>query len=60
MKTQAEIDTPAYRKGYKHGYETGNERNNYKNSNQYWEYRRGYEAGVADYCREAHPEDYND
>lgn len=50
----------AYKKGYNDGLNTGVENNPYDgmvNPKLHIMYRQGYDAGVADYCREVHPED---
>jgi hypothetical protein len=55
-----ESSVTAFNLGYKHGYEDGYERNTYDEEKQGQErlsYRLGYEQGVADYCRDAHPEE---
>lgn len=48
----------AYALGYYHGRAEGVDQNPYESCDpaRYW-YTRGYDAGVADYCHEAHPED---
>jgi len=51
-------DTLAYQTGFRDGLEYGYEKNNkYKRDKERWLYRMGYDAGVAEYCREEHPED---
>lgn len=49
----------AYARGYYDGRSIGVENCPF----EYWEYaalyRQGYEAGVADYCEEMHPEEHN-
>lgn len=49
-----------YMLGYLNGNKNGIDINPYKKDNQRFLYEMGYNSGVADYCREAHPEDYND
>lgn len=48
----------AYAVGYYDGRVHGEENNPYDgNDERRAYYKHGYEAGVADYCREAHPEE---
>lgn len=50
--------TPAYMEGFLDGYKVGVETNPYEyDDKRRHEYDTGYEAGVAHYCSEAHPED---
>lgn len=53
----ADDDTLAYNKGFRDGLEIGVNRNKYKRDNERHLYNNGYDAGVAEYCRKAHPED---
>lgn len=50
-------DLVAYAMGYYHGRAIGEEQNPYDDDHQRSLYRAGYDAGVADYCQEAHPEE---
>lgn len=53
-----EQDCVAYALGYYHGRAEGVNQNPYDGEDTARSmYTWGYEAGVADYCREAHPED---
>ena len=47
----------AYALGYYHGRVEGVEENPYADDKARHDYRLGYDAGVADYCREMHPEE---
>jgi ribosome modulation factor len=47
----------AYARGYYDGRENGVENCPFEAENLRLHYKQGYEAGVHDYCREAHPED---
>jgi ribosome modulation factor len=50
----------SYKKGYNDGLNTGISNNPYDgmvNPKLHTMYRQGYDAGVADYCREVHPKD---
>lgn len=50
----------SYHKGFCDGFKNGVEYNPYdghKESTHHQQYRWGYDAGVATYCRENHPED---
>lgn len=51
--------TPAYAKGFLDGYEQGIDNNEYNDDAERSEYKHGYEAGIAYYCAETHPEDEN-
>ena len=53
-----------YCKGFVHGYEDGVDNNPYDGGSsdypelyRHIQYRMGYDAGVAVYCQEEHPED---
>ena len=51
-------DHVAYALGYYHGRAIGVEDNPYDSEDEArYYYRLGYDAGVADYCHENHPED---
>lgn len=52
------METPAYKEGFIDGYKFGVEHNIYERGDKRrHEYDTGYEAGVAQYCREEHPEE---
>lgn len=57
MTTAAALE--AYALGYYHGRAFGTESvpDAYNDSAVHF-YRRGYDSGVTDYCREAHPEEW--
>lgn len=46
-----------YARGYYDGRALGTEQCPFSDDSMIASYRDGYEAGVADYCEEAHPED---
>ena len=49
----------AKKKGYDDGLEYGENKNPYENNgmcDEWWLYEKGYEEGVADYCRETESE----
>lgn len=53
-------NTKSYVRGFNDGYIQGVENNPYdteKNAISHIQYKWGYDAGVAVYCREKHPED---
>ena len=52
-------DTEAYQLGFKHGLEEGVDMNPHNMDNERYWYRRGYDAGVTEYCMTEHPEDEN-
>jgi hypothetical protein len=55
-------ESSAYRKGFNDGYIKGEYNNPYdgaKTAIAQLQYKWGYDAGVATYCREKHSEDYD-
>ena len=49
----------AKKKGYDDGLKYGENKNPYENNgmcDEWWLYEKGYEEGVADYCRETESE----
>lgn len=52
-------DLVAYAVGYYHGRAIGDEQNPYDDDHHRSLYREGYDAGVADYSQDAHPEEVN-
>ena len=60
MKMSIEIEeTEAYELGFKHGLEEGVDMNPFEKDLERYLYRRGYDAGVSEYCRQEHPEEEN-
>lgn len=58
MKMTIEIeDMESYKLGFKHGLEEGVDTNPYEMDTDRYLYRRGYDAGITEYCRREHPED---
>ena len=56
-------NTISYLKGWADGYKNGVEENPYNGETQSEDniqYKWGYQAGVANFCRENHLEDYQD
>lgn len=63
MNTKIEMEveeTEAYEIGFKHGLKEGVDMNPYHKEIERYCYRRGYDAGVSEYCRSEHPEDKDD
>jgi hypothetical protein len=62
MKIEIEVEeTASYKLGFKHGLEEGVDMNPYDGEDiEKYCYRRGYDAGVSEYCRQEHPEDEED
>jgi hypothetical protein len=60
MKMSIEIEeTEAYEIGFRHGLKEGVDMNPFTKDLERYLYRRGYDAGVTQYCYENHPEDEN-
>lgn len=49
--------TEAYEIGFRHGLKEGVDMNPFEKDFERYCYRRGYDAGVSEYCRQEHPED---
>ena len=52
-------ETEAYELGFKHGLEKGFDMNPFQKDLERYLYRRGYNAGVSDYCTKDYPEEEN-
>lgn len=60
MKMSIDIEeTEAYEIGFKHGLEEGVDMNPFTKDLERYCYRRGYDAGVTEYCHKNHPDDEN-
>ena len=60
MNLDSDSNKFAFNMGFKDGLNTGEENNPFEDSELFWAYRSGYDSGVAEYCHQAHPEDYQD
>jgi hypothetical protein len=62
-QTKPNIRNIGYCKGFTDGYENGIYNNPWENEFEIYnhlQYKIGYDAGVAEYCRDHHPEDEDD
>jgi hypothetical protein len=56
-RLKAETSTP-YLKGFEDAFKRGVEKNSYATDAYRYLYRIGYDAGITEYCRINHPEEF--